>query len=191
MSVVEVPLTQGKVALIDGEDVERVLKYQWHACHRPPNWYAATSAERRRGRVIYLHRLIANARNGEHVDHINGDGLDCRRQNLRLCTNAQNRRNMRINRGASRYKGVAKSTKNGSRQWEAYIWHNNKKVGLGWYRNEDEAARAYNAAALKYHAEFARLNEIPGITYEESITPPIRNRKRGRPARGAGVCAVA
>ena len=188
---VEIPLTQGRVALIDAEDVDRVLQYKWHACHRPPNWYAATSAERRRGRVIYLHRLIAGAKPGEHVDHINGDGLDCRRQNVRICTNAENRRNMRSTRGVSRYKGVASSTGNATRIWAAYIWFNNRKIGLGNYETEEEAARAYNAAALNYHGEFACLNEIPGLTYEESIAPPTRNRKPGRPARDARVCAVA
>lgn len=191
MSEVEIPLTQGKVALIDAEDTERVLKYQWHACHRPPNWYAATSAERRRGRVIYLHRLITNAKKGEHVDHINGDGLDCRRENLRICTNAENRRNMRVQRGESRFKGVARCRTSATRVWEAYIWFNNRKIALGNYETESEAARAYNAAALKYHRDFACLNEIPEHTYEESITPPIRNRKPGRPARDTAVCSVA
>jgi HNH endonuclease len=175
---VEIPLTQGKVALIDAEDAEKVLKYKWHACQRAPNWYAATSAERRRGNAIYLHRLLANPTRGEHVDHINGDGLDCRRENLRLCTNAENRRNMRVRRGVSQFKGVAKCKSNSTRVWEAYIWFNNRKIGLGNYETEIEAARAYNAAALKYHGDFACLNEIPGLTYEESTTPPIRKVQR-------------
>jgi hypothetical protein len=189
---VEIPLTQGKVALIDAEDAARVLQYRWHVAQRPPNCYAATSTERRRGhRAIYLHRLIVNAKLGEHVDHINGNGLDCRRENLRICTNAENRRNMRISRGESQYKGVARSHKNGSRYWEAYIWKDNKKINLGWYHTEEEAARAYNAVALTFHNEFACLNQIPGLTYEESIVAPLRNRKRGRPPRNTGVVAIA
>jgi hypothetical protein len=120
---------------------------------------------------------------GEHVDHVNGNGLDCRRENLRICSNAENRRNMRIERGVSRFKGVARCLGNKTRIWEAYIWHENRKIGLGAYRTEEEAARAYNAAALQYHGEFACLNEIPGLTYEESVTAPVRNRKLGRPAR--------
>lgn len=189
---VEIPLTQGKVALIDTEDAARVLQYRWHVAKRSPNYYAATSKERRRDhRVIYLHRLIVNAKPGEHVDHINGNGLDCRRVNLRICTNAENRRNMRVRRGVSQFKGVARSQKNGSRQWEAYIWKDNKKICLGWYHTEEEAARAYNAAALEFHGDFACLNEIPGLTYEQSIVAPLRNRKRGRPTRSTNVCAIA
>jgi hypothetical protein len=117
----------------------------------------------------------------EHIDHINGNGLDCRRENMRVCTNAENRRNMRKTRGASRFKGVAKCRTNANRIWHAYIWFNNRKINLGCYPTEEEAARAYNAAALQYHGEFACLNEIPGLTYEESTTAPVRNRRPGRP----------
>ena len=189
---VEVPLTQGKVALIDAEDGEKVLKYKWHACQRDNTWYAATSKERRRGNaMIYLHRLIMDAPSGEHVDHINGDGLDCRRDNLRLCTNAENRRNQRSNRGHSRFKGVSLNRGNRRRKWQAAISINDKTISLGSYHSETEAARAYNAAAIWHYGEFARLNKLPGLTYEESITPPIRNRKPGRPARNTAVCSVA
>ncbi|MEQ8785128.1 MAG: HNH endonuclease [Pirellulaceae bacterium] len=192
MSVVEIPLTQGKVALIDAEDAERVQTYKWHACRREPNWYAGTSAERRRGNnMIYLHRLVANAKRGEHVDHINGNGLDCRRENLRICTNAENRRNTRSRRGSSPFKGVSINRKNGQRVWHAAISVNDKTISLGSYYTEAEAARAYNAAAFQYYGEFACLNEIEGLTHEESIVPPVRNRKPGRPFRDATVCTSA
>jgi hypothetical protein len=181
MSVIEIPLTQGKVAIVDAEDAQLVQRYQWHACYRQTTWYAATSAERRKGRAIYLHRYIANAQPGEHVDHINGDGLDCRRANLRICTNAENRRNTRKTRGVSQYKGVSRCKTNATRVWEAYIWFENRKIGLGTYCTEDDAARAYNAAALQYHGRFAKLNIISGITHEESIMAPVRNRMVGRP----------
>jgi hypothetical protein len=181
---IEIPLTQGKVALIDAEDLALVEQYLWHACERERTWYAATSANRRKtGECIYLHRLILEAKSNEHVDHRNGDGLDCRRANLRLCTNAENRRNMRKSRGKSRFKGVCPCASNTNRKWEAYIWLNNKKIPLGTYATEEEAARAYNAAALHYHAEFANLNTIPGLSHEESVVPPVRNRKPGRPYR--------
>lgn len=182
---IEIPLTQGKVALIDAENLQLVGQYQWHACDRGQTWYAATSAVRRRsGECIYLHRLIMDAGPNEHVDHRNGDGLDCRRENMRLCTNAENRRNTRKTRGRSRFKGVCPCRTNSRRIWEAYIWHNNRKIGLGNYETEEEAARAYNAAALQYHGEFAHLNVIPGLSHEESVVAPVRNRKPGRPARG-------
>lgn len=181
---IEIPLTQGKVALIDPEDFTRVNQFEWHAARRDQTWYAASSALRRRnGACLYMHRLILNASLGQHVDHRNGDGLDCRRENLRLCTNAENRRNMRKTRGGSRFKGVCRCRDNATRIWEAYIWFENKKIPLGNYETEEEAARAYNAAAVVYHKDFANLNPIPGLTYEESLIAPIRNRKCGRPAK--------
>ncbi len=129
---IEIPLTQGKVALIDTEDFPRVNQFEWHASRRDRLWYAASSALRRRnGACLYLHRLIMNAGPGQHVDHRNGDGLDCRRENLHLCSNAENRRNMRKTRGGSRFKGVCRCRDNATRIWEAYIWFENKKIPLG------------------------------------------------------------
>jgi hypothetical protein len=182
MATVEIKLTQGKVALIDEADLPLVSQYKWHAAERENTWYAATSAMRRRtGECIYLHRLIAGATADQDVDHKDGDGLNCQRDNLRPCTNAQNRRNMRVCRGESKYKGVAVAKGNSTRKWSAYIWFENRKIGLGNYETEAEAARAYNAAALTYHGEFACLNKISGMSYEESVTPPVRNRRAGRP----------
>jgi hypothetical protein len=183
-ATVAVPLSRGKVALIDAEDLERVLQYVWHAVDRGTNTYAASMALKRDG--YYMHRLIAGANRGQHVDHRNGDGLDNRKANLRLCTNAENRRNMRICRGVSAFKGVAFDKRQPGRPWAAYIWFENRKKNLGCYASETEAARAYNAAALQFHGEFASLNVIPGLTYEESITAPVRNRQCGRPATRAG-----
>lgn len=184
MSTVSIPLTQGKFALVDASDAIVANAYAWHLADRGKNQYAACSALRRSGGgVLYLHRLLMQPGDGQHVDHINGDGLDCRRANMRLCTNAENRRNTKKHRGASQYKGVAANKTNSRRRWEAYVWFENKKIGLGSYETEVEAARAYNAAAIEYHQEFAKLNVIEGLTDEESRTPPVRNRKLGRPGR--------
>jgi hypothetical protein len=183
VSVVEIQLTQGKTALVEAADAERVLQYKWHACCRATTWYAATSKERRKGRVVYLHRFILGARPHEHVDHINGNGLDNRRENLRICTNAENRRNMRLQRGVSQFKGVARDLRQPGRPWVAYINYDGRKINLGAYESEVDAARAYNAAAIKYHGQFASLNTIPGLSYEDSICAPVRNRKLGRPYR--------
>lgn len=186
MASVLIPLTQGKFATIDEADVELVSQYRWHACDRGRTFYAATSRDRRStGEVIYLHRLLAKPNPDQHVDHINGDGLDCRRANLRLCTDAENRRNMRKTRGASRFKGVSVDPRQPGKPWCASIHYENKKVSLGSYETEVEAARAYNAAAVELHGQFANLNVIAGMTYEESILAPARNRRPGRRAASA------
>lgn len=179
MSTVEVTLTQGRVAMIDAEDWPLVAVYQWHAARRDKNVYAASNEAKPLG--YYMHRLIAGAKPGDHVDHRNGNGLDNRRANLRICTNAENRRNMRIHRGASRYKGVALDRRQPGRPWVAYINIDGRRHSLGAYVTEIEAARAYNAAALELHGEFACLNTIEGLSHEESVTAPVRNRKPGRP----------
>lgn len=179
MATIEVPLTRGLVALIDDEDQELVGQYTWHAAQRDRTIYAASMGIRRFG--YYMHRLIAGAKPGEHVDHRNGEGLDNRRANLRICTNAENRRNMRKTRGVSRFKGVARCRTNTGRPWHAYIWMHNRKINLGNYPTEIDAARAYNAASIELHGAFSRINEIEGLTYEESVTAPVRNHKPGRP----------
>lgn len=95
------------------------------------------------------------------VDHINHNGLDNRKANLRFATCRQNAWNSRKggNRGASRYKGV-QWNKN-SKKWQAVIYNNNsRKIYLGFFDDEKAAARAYNEAAQKYHGEFALLNDV-------------------------------
>ena len=107
-----------------------------------------------------LHRLITNAKTGEVVDHINGNGLDNRKCNLRLTTQRGNNKNARKRRNAktSNYKGTHFSK--GESKWKAQIQVDGKKMSLGTYLTEIEAAKAYNRAALKYHKEFAYINNI-------------------------------
>jgi len=115
--------------------------------------------------VRYLHRDIMGITNSKvQVDHINGDGLDNRKSNLRLATPKENGYNRRANvmSGDSRYKGVTrrKDRTNCSKPWKARIGVDGDRIAIGYYATEKEAAMAYNEAALKYHREFARLNEV-------------------------------
>ena len=104
-----------------------------------------------------MHRLILNAPKGLVVDHINGNGLDNRKANLRLCTPAQNACNVRPRPGeTSKYKGVAFIKR--ERRWQVRISFRNKRKWIGYFDTEIDAARAYDQAARRLHKEFASLN---------------------------------
>lgn len=145
----EIQLTQGMVAIVDDEDYEEFSKHKW--CFSNVGY-----AQRRSG--IYLHRVIAGAKPGEFVDHINRDRLDNRRSNLRICTKQQNQHNQGPRKGTSKYKGV--SLRKDTGKYTACIHHNYKKINLGSFLTEEEAAEAYNKAALMYHGEFAFSNQF-------------------------------
>lgn len=158
----EIPLTQGKVALIDDEDLPLLSGYKWHAQREDkPNctkWYASATIRLPSGRQSQLpmHRLISGAPAGRLVDHKDGDGLNNRRNNFRICTRQENNRNIRKLSGASQYKGI--SYHKGRKKWYARITVDGKDVHVGSYESETEAARAYDNAAKKHFGEFARLN---------------------------------
>lgn len=106
-----------------------------------------------------LHRLIMNASKGIYVDHIDGNPLNNLRSNLRLCSNAENGRNQKLHKNnTSGYKGVHWSKLN--KKWKVEIKINYKNKFIGLYNTKEDAAKAYNEAALKYFGEFARLNKI-------------------------------
>ena len=107
----------------------------------------------------YFHRLIINAPSDAKVDHKNGDTLDNRKSNLRVCTIAENVRNsVRMNRNTSGYKGVSYSKR--SRKWKTTITVNNQHKHLGYFLTPEAAAMAYNIAAEKHFGEFAKYNMI-------------------------------
>ena len=144
----EIPVTQGRVALVDSEDYPLVAGRKWSCSSGAAMRYEC-------GVPTYMARLIMDAPDGIEIDHINGDRLDNRRCNLRLCTHRQNLRNRkRQDNGSSRYKGVHKS----AGKWRAMIGYDGKLYHLGYFADEEEAARAYNAAATEHFGEFARLN---------------------------------
>lgn len=110
-----------------------------------------------KGRTIHLHREIMGCVRGDkkYVDHISGDTLDCRKKNLRICTNAENIRNRKINRNnTSGYKGVHFSKKN--KKWKATIMSDKKLYTIGSFQTPEEAYAAWCGAAKILHGNFAR-----------------------------------
>lgn len=104
----------------------------------------------------YLHRLIKNAPKHLQVDHINGNRLDNRKENLRLCTNASNSRNCVKKKG--KYKGVYFNKLN--KKWIAQITRDYKNIYLGCFEKQEDAAMAYNQEAKKLFGKYAKLNEL-------------------------------
>lgn len=146
-----VSLTQGKVAIIDVESIPIIAPYRWRTLRGSSGiFYAMT------GGMLSMHRLLMGAEKGELVDHEDHDGLNNRLGNLRRATKAQNAMNCRTLRtnNTSGYKGVARYRK----KWQAGINLNGKRNHLGNFDTPEEAARAYDRAAVELFGEFACLN---------------------------------
>lgn len=141
---------------IDQADKGLLECYPWYLRKQGNTHYAYAKAG---GRLVAMHRLILGVADDEAVDHINGDGTDNRRSNLRIATTKQNIRNQRKRRGRSQFKGVCPADRAGV--WRAQIRVDYKQIYLGEFSSEEEAARAYDEAARIYFDEFARLN-FPG-----------------------------
>jgi len=157
----KIKLTQGQYALVDDEDFEDLNKYKWIAQYSSctKTYYVKRHSHRECGKPKHLqmHRVIMNAKKGQVIDHINGNTLDNRKENLRIATYSQNRGNSkRYRNNTSGYKGV--SWNKNRQRWEACIGYQNKYIYLGLYTTKEEAALAYNEAAKKYFGEFANLN---------------------------------
>lgn len=158
----EILLTQGKIALVDDEDYELISKYCWWPHKFKTNTYARTESKGPDGRIKYIkmHQLILPATPGLMCDHKNRNGLDNRRENLRLATPAENCRNSRRrNKRSVGYKGVCWSSAGLRRKrWVARIIVENRQIFLGYFRSAVTAAKAYDRAARKYFDEFAKTN---------------------------------
>lgn len=160
--ICKIPLTQGKYAIVDGADYEFLMQWKWHIKDdKSGRLYAAAylGGGRKNVKRGSMHGFIMQSPENKYIDHINGDGLDNRRCNLRFCTNTENQRNsIKRKITTSKYKGVCWSKV--SEKWYSSITINYKQINLGFYDSESEAAIAYNIAAKKNFGEFARLNEV-------------------------------
>jgi len=165
----KIKLTQDQWALVDDEDYDCLNEHRWCAQkHVTKKFYVVRSSPRDsnvKRKHIYMHRVITNAPKGMDVDHINGNPLDNRKDNLRVCTRQQNCMNRRQRSdNKSGYKGVRYMKKNKnminerSNPWRAQIMFNQDQVYLGNYKTEQEAARAYDQKAIELFGEFAQLN---------------------------------
>lgn len=154
----EIPLTQGKVALVDDADFEAVSKFKWHAAKRRSRFYAARKIHKPDGEwtIQYLHQFLMPG--VPQIDHQYGDGLDNRRKNIRPATNQQNRHGVNRKKvgAGSTFRGVSRDKQRGS--WKAKIKACGKTLFLGRFSVESDAARAYDTAAKKYFGEFASPN---------------------------------
>lgn len=167
-----IPITKGQVALVDDEDYEKVSRWRWCAVDTDTKhgtqWYAQRHFRdksrrdeygRARSAVILMHRAILGVPKGRHVDHINGDGLDNRRANLRVCTAQQNLWNQRwAARPDKPYKGVRRDGTKRHPGWIAVVTRDRRRIRLGWFKSAEAAARAYDAMAALLFGEFACLN---------------------------------
>jgi hypothetical protein len=156
-----IPLTKGYVAFVDDDDFAAVSQKKWGAFHSNGNVYAASQTSRKDGprRTLFMHRIINETPEGLHTDHVDGDTLNNCRSNLRSVTRAQNQWNRRADRqGSSKHKGVSWQASTG--KWLAMIQANKRRIYLGIFADEEDAARAYASAAVEMFGEFNRKIEI-------------------------------
>lgn len=151
----KIALPRGRFALVDDQDFERLSQYKWYYVGK----YAARKGCKALGEknTIYMHREVLQTPDGLETDHVNGDGLDNRRENLRACTASENQRNRSVRVDSwSGFKGVQWSPK--KNRWSVRITHNRRRLFVGDYDNLLDAARAYDTAAKDLFGDFRRDN---------------------------------
>lgn len=158
----QIPLGGGHFTLVDDKDFEELSKYKWRLSKSDKgHYYARRSSYRETGKKthVFMHRQTLNPPKGMPVDHINNNGLDNRRSNIRVVTTSQNIiRIPKVQTGISKYKGVRFSkARNG---WYANFEYMGKRYFRGYFKTEEEAALAYNRLAVLYQPGIAHINMV-------------------------------
>jgi hypothetical protein len=158
----KIPLTQGKYAIVDPERYEELAKYKWYAARCKREFYAVRAVKARRSKtgqkIVSMHWVILEPPEGKFIDHINHNGLDNRKANLRFATTQQNSWNKRKQKGncSSKYKGVDWSKS--ENKWKARITCNDRWIFIGYFDDEKAAAMAYDARAKELFGDYAAPN---------------------------------
>ncbi|MCK5564715.1 MAG: HNH endonuclease [Planctomycetes bacterium] len=160
---VKIALTQGKFALVDKRDAKRVNKHKWYAKkpdHENRTFYAARSARVKgsRKKAIRMHRFIINAQPGQMIDHVDGDGLNNTRKNLRFATQTQNHFNCHARRSNTGFLGVCKVSGKRKKRYLAKLQSEKKRVLYKRFYNKYEAAAMYDHVKRSVAGEYGSYN---------------------------------
>jgi len=152
----KIKLSRGLFATVDDDQYEKLNAFKWSALKGRYTYYAVRTQHNLK-KTILMHRQIMEAAKGTLIDHKNGNGLDNTKENLRFASYAENQHNRRNEPyGKSKYRGIVGREK--IKAWQAKIGAKGKYYHLGYFKEEKEAALAFDKGALKYHGEFAVLN---------------------------------
>lgn len=192
----QIPLTQGQFALVDDEDYDFLMQWNWMAHKQGNTYYAERNTPYKKGEKrtqIKMHRVVMDTPNDMIVDHKDHNGLNNQKSNLRNCTDLENsfnktKRDLKL---TSKYKGVylKRNLKPNGKEYFyfcAHISRNGKRVNLGNFFTEDDAGYAYNEAAIKYHGEYAVLNKLPDGFLGKGPKPIIKTSKH----KGIGMVTI-
>ena len=160
--MIQIPLTQGQFALIDDEDFDIVSKHKWHAKKYKHTYYAATNIKKEdKKTILRMHRLIINVPDGMEIDHLDHNGCNNQKYNIKVCThweNMQNKKNQYDVLTTTKMKGVYFD--NTTKKWKSTIWINGRSKSLKSSDRLEYAIRAYNRASMFYFGERAFLNYL-------------------------------
>lgn len=156
-----ISLTRGMVTMVDDDDYDFLIRWKWHSLKGRNTFYAARGYYNRDIKnmsKIFMHNVLLPKKDGLLVDHKDMDGLNNQKSNLRYATKGENMRNIR-HRGKSKYRGVTEM-KVGLKRWMAQITIDKKKINIGYFYSETEAAIAYNEYLIKTNDKFSIINNI-------------------------------